>query len=200
VPDLPSSKRRERLPQAERREQILQAARQVFLESGFTGARTKEIADRAGITEAFLFRRFSSKEEMYQAAVEQPVAEAFDGLAADIKAIGDECGEDRALFIRRVSELCLEFFAVWSSVCAVALFSELGMGRVFYQNDVTPRLRRIRKVIADHAGVPGVDKEILRRALFGGPWAIAFDHDLTGRQMDVPAIAAGLTSVFAPEA
>jgi AcrR family transcriptional regulator len=197
--DDPSSSRRERLPQAERREQILVAARQVFLESGFTGARTKEIAERAGITEAFLFRRFSSKEEMYRAAVLDPVVGAFDALAADIKAIGDDSGDDRTLFIRRVTELCLTFFAEWGSLDAVALFSELNMGRVFYQTDLAPRLRRIRKEIADHAGVPGVDKEILRRALFGAPWAIAFDHDLTGRTMNAELIAAGLTGVFAAE-
>jgi AcrR family transcriptional regulator len=197
---MPSpAKRRERLPQAERREQILLAARQVFLESGFTGARTREIAERAGITEAFLFRRFTSKEEMYQAAVEQPVAEAFDGLAADIKRLGVECGHDRPLFVQGVTERCLEFFAVWGSLNAVALFSELGMGRVFYQKVLTPRLKRIRKEIADHAGVPGVDKEVLRRAMFGAPWAIAFDHDLTGRRMDAAAIAAGLTGVFAAQ-
>jgi AcrR family transcriptional regulator len=197
---MPSSaKRRERLPQAERREQILLAAREVFLESGFTGARTKEIADRAGITEAFLFRRFASKEEMYQAAVEQPIAEAFDGLASDIEAIGNECGDDRPLFIRRVTELCLEFFAEWGSLDAVALFSELNMGRLFYQSVLAPKLKRIRKVIADHAGVPGVDKEILRRAMFGAPWAIAFDHDLTGRRLDAVNVAAGLTGVFAPD-
>jgi AcrR family transcriptional regulator len=194
---MPSSAKRERLPQAERREQVLLAARQVFLESGFTGARTREIADRAGITEAFLFRRFTSKEEMYQAAVEQPVAEAFDGLADRIRQLGVECGDDRPRFVQRVTELCLEFFAEWGSLNAVALFSELGMGRVFYQKVLTPRLKRIRKEIADHAGVPGVDKEVLRRAMFGAPWAIAFDHDLTGRRMDAAAIAAGLTTVFA---
>src|SRR5258705_10759314 len=109
---MPSStKRKERLPQAERREQIILAARQVFLESGFTGARPKEIAERAGITEAFLFRRFSSKEEMYRAAVLDPIVDAFDTLAADIKAIGDDSGDNRPLFIRRVTELCLTFFA-----------------------------------------------------------------------------------------
>ncbi len=196
---MPASAKRERLPQAERREQILLAARQVFLESGFTGARTREIADRAGITEAFLFRRFTSKEEMYQAAVEGPVAEAFDGLADQIRQLGIECGDDRPRFVQRVTELCLEFFAVWGSLNAVALFSELSMGRVFYQKVLTPRLKRIRKEIADHAGVPGVDKEVLRRAMFGAPWAIAFDHDLTGRRMDAAAIAAGLTTVFAAQ-
>src|SRR5258708_13282447 len=123
---MPSStKRKERLPQAERREQIILAARQVFLESGFTVASTREIAERAGITEAFLFRRFTSKEEMYQAAVEQPVAEAFDGLAADIKRIGVECGDDRSLFIQRVTELSLEFFAAWGSLHPLVLFSAL---------------------------------------------------------------------------
>ncbi|MGJ5674006.1 MAG: TetR/AcrR family transcriptional regulator [Nostochopsis sp.] len=49
-------------------EQILEAARAVFLEDGFS-ASTLEIARRAGISEASIFKRFSTKENLFFAAV-----------------------------------------------------------------------------------------------------------------------------------
>lgn len=48
--------------------QILEAARQVFLAEGF-GASTIEIARRAGVSEGSIFKRFSTKEELFFAAM-----------------------------------------------------------------------------------------------------------------------------------
>lgn len=52
-------------------QQILEAAREVFLEKGFGGS-TLEIAQRAGISEASIFKRFSTKEELFFAAMGIP--------------------------------------------------------------------------------------------------------------------------------
>ncbi|MDV6375595.1 TetR/AcrR family transcriptional regulator [Deinococcus arenicola] len=49
-------------------EQIVEAAREVFLEQGFA-ATTAEIARRAGISEGTLFKRYASKEDLFEAAV-----------------------------------------------------------------------------------------------------------------------------------
>ncbi|MEH2320002.1 TetR/AcrR family transcriptional regulator [Nostoc sp.] len=52
-------------------QQILEAARQVFLQQGF-GASTLEIAQQAGISEASIFKRFTTKEELFFAAMGIP--------------------------------------------------------------------------------------------------------------------------------
>ncbi|MEM8808101.1 MAG: TetR/AcrR family transcriptional regulator [Cyanobacteria bacterium P01_D01_bin.44] len=49
-------------------EQILEAAQAVFLEKGFS-ASTLEIAERAGISEGSIFKRFSTKENLFFAAM-----------------------------------------------------------------------------------------------------------------------------------
>lgn len=49
-------------------EQILEAAREIFLIEGF-GASTVEIARRAGVSEGSIFKRFSTKEELFFAAM-----------------------------------------------------------------------------------------------------------------------------------
>jgi AcrR family transcriptional regulator len=49
-------------------EKILDVARQVFLEQGF-GASTLEIAERANISEASIFKRFGTKQALFVAAM-----------------------------------------------------------------------------------------------------------------------------------
>jgi AcrR family transcriptional regulator len=49
-------------------EAILAAARQVFLEQG-EGGSTLEIAEKAGISEASIFKRFSTKQALFLAAI-----------------------------------------------------------------------------------------------------------------------------------
>jgi AcrR family transcriptional regulator len=49
-------------------EEILAAAREIFLAQGF-GASTLEIAERAGISEASIFKRFTTKQALFLAAI-----------------------------------------------------------------------------------------------------------------------------------
>lgn len=50
-------------------EQILEAAREIFLAEGF-GAPTARIAQRAGVSEGSIFKRFATKEALFYAALE----------------------------------------------------------------------------------------------------------------------------------
>ena len=60
-----------RMSGAERRRQILETAIIVFSEKGFSGATTKEIAQRAKINESLIFRHFSGKDALYDAILEE---------------------------------------------------------------------------------------------------------------------------------
>jgi TetR/AcrR family transcriptional regulator len=64
------------------RERVLSAALDLFSELSFEGATTREIAARAGVTQPLLNYHFSSKEELWQAAVEGLFAELTEVLAA----------------------------------------------------------------------------------------------------------------------
>ncbi len=64
------------------RERILAAALQVFAERGFDGARTREIAERAGANLGLIKYYFEGKERLWKAAVTR----AFDELRADFVA------------------------------------------------------------------------------------------------------------------
>jgi AcrR family transcriptional regulator len=57
-----------------RDETIIEAARDVFLERGFR-ATTAEVAERAGVSEGSIFKRFRSKVELFEAAMGSPEEE-----------------------------------------------------------------------------------------------------------------------------
>jgi AcrR family transcriptional regulator len=59
----------------ERREQILQVAIRLFSQNGFRGTTTKKIAEEAGVSEAMVFRHFTTKSELYHALLDHKACE-----------------------------------------------------------------------------------------------------------------------------
>jgi TetR/AcrR family transcriptional regulator len=77
------------------RDRILDVALDLFSELSFDGATTREIASRAGVTQPLLNYHFSSKDELWRAAVER----LFEALSSSM-------GE-RAQGLRGVDELTM---------------------------------------------------------------------------------------------
>jgi AcrR family transcriptional regulator len=67
---------------AERREVLIEAAVAAFAEHGFHGTPTTEIAKAAGISQAYLFRLFPTKSELYVAAVDRCYRRLGDAMRA----------------------------------------------------------------------------------------------------------------------
>jgi len=59
-----------RVASADRREQIIGVALELFAKNGYRGTTTREIAERADVNEAILFRHFPRKEDLYWAVVD----------------------------------------------------------------------------------------------------------------------------------
>lgn len=77
----------------ERRESILEAAERVFAARGLHGTPTMEIAKAAGISQAYLFRLFPTKNELFIALVQRcndRIHQTFVDAAAAAKAAGEE--------------------------------------------------------------------------------------------------------------
>jgi AcrR family transcriptional regulator len=76
----------------ERREEILAAAERVFAARGLHGTPTMEIAKAAGISQAYLFRLFATKAELFTALVErcnERIHRTFADAAAAARAAGE---------------------------------------------------------------------------------------------------------------
>jgi AcrR family transcriptional regulator len=76
----------------ERREEILQAAERVFAARGLHGTPTMEIAKAAGISQAYLFRLFPTKAELFSALV-QRCNDRIERTFTDAAATAREAGE-----------------------------------------------------------------------------------------------------------
>jgi AcrR family transcriptional regulator len=77
----------------ERRETILAAAERVFAARGLHGTPTLEIAKAAGISQAYLFRLFPTKAELFTALTARcndRIYDTFVQAAAEAKASGDD--------------------------------------------------------------------------------------------------------------
>jgi TetR/AcrR family transcriptional regulator len=134
----------------DRRAQLIEAALDVFSRQGFRGATTREIAARAGVSEAVIFRHFPSKETLYMAVLDSRLDSPEQRRRrAELDALMER--EDDEGIVR----------AILRNVCArytgdprferVALFAALegresALRHLIERGD--PYLRRIRKYIA----------------------------------------------------
>ncbi len=78
-----------------RKAEIIASAASLFAEKGFNGTKTREIAARAGVSEALIFKYFPSKEDLYVAilAEESPVPR----LLSQLRALAEK-GNDEEVF------------------------------------------------------------------------------------------------------
>src|SRR5687767_2123469 len=77
----------------ERRVSLLEAAIPVFAEHGYHAASTMAIATRAGISQAYVFRLFATKPELFVAAynvASERMANTFREAAAEARRRGEE--------------------------------------------------------------------------------------------------------------
>ena len=63
-----------RVPAEGRRQQILDVATDLFARQGFNGTTTRQIAQRAAVNEAIIFRHFPTKEDLYWAVIEHQIS------------------------------------------------------------------------------------------------------------------------------
>ena len=187
--------KRTRLAPAERRAQIVAAARDVFVESGFAAARAKDVAERAGITEAFLYRCFRSKEELFQLAVEEPLLTFAERLRREEH---DAAGTTDVL--ARLNELLLGSVVEIAPLVAAAVFADATRGRDIYRTMIVPGLRSaIRTALEELPDRPSgrLDSDLLADAILGVHFAVALEGLLDDEPMDVPRVARQLTKLLA---
>lgn len=76
------SARRKRVPASERRDALIEAAMHEFASGGLHGTPVERIAKRVGVAQPYVFSLFSSKQELFLAAVERGFTRVGEGFAA----------------------------------------------------------------------------------------------------------------------
>jgi AcrR family transcriptional regulator len=104
----------------ERRAQIALTAADLFAKKGFNGVTTKEIAEKAKVNEALIFRHFPNKDALYSEIINQKVKikpEMFNVEAA-------RAGDDRGVF-SAVANFIVKEMEADSTFLRLMLFSAL---------------------------------------------------------------------------
>jgi TetR/AcrR family transcriptional regulator len=193
----PQGEPRKRLSAATRRAMIVEAAREVFQESGLNGARLRDIAERVGITEAYLYRHFPSKVDLYEAAVHEPVVEAVEAFTGRLDELYRSAPMTAVELVRRLQECMLQFMVEAVPYLGVALFAE--GGDTFYTANIYPRVHEpvlaLVQCIDGWPG-PGIDPALVVDSMWGLNYGIALDALLRGAPVDVRRTAERVTRLY----
>ena len=111
-----------RVAARDRRLQIMEAAKELFARQGLEGTTTREIAERARVNEAIIFRHFPSKEDLYWAIIDRE-SELAGWQPALRRQLSSAAG-DREIFTS-IAEDILTRRAKDSSLSRLLLFSAL---------------------------------------------------------------------------
>lgn len=180
-------------PRSEQAHQaILDATRDLLIAVGYDQLRLEHVATRAGVGKATIYRRWSSKEELAQALLEE--------LASPLLEVPDT-GDTQSELLRVVTNAIARLEAMAFGPVVRALLSQIAMnpllGDPFREQVVRPRREQVNRVI--QRGIcrgdlradanDGVATELLLgpvyfRLVFGGTLNEAFAVQIVDRVLD----------------
>lgn len=169
-----STKRR--LTADERRQQIVRSARKVFVAQGLGGARTRDIAAEAGVNEALLYRHFASKEELFEAAVVEPLQAAVAHLVQDSGVPPADSESSREEMVERTRAFVLDLIGVMQDVgplLGIMMFGGDEPAAGYYKQHLSPLLKQIGDVVRMNLGWwdhRDFDPDQVVHTLFGAIW------------------------------
>lgn len=161
--------KKKRMTGDERRRKIIQAAMDVFSRSGFSGATTRKIAEKAGISEAMIYSHFKDKEDLYSAIIDQKMQES-EPLYYPLDAMRKK--DDERVFQTIVSNF-IQRYSDDTTFLRLLLFSALE-GHELAGMFVAGPVRRFFEFLAqyvreriDDGALKPVNPEIASRCLVG---------------------------------
>ncbi|MGH2674155.1 MAG: TetR/AcrR family transcriptional regulator [Actinomycetota bacterium] len=163
IPAAPRPPGRPRSPEADRA--ILDAAIDLFVQEGFEGMSIEGVAARAGVGKTTIYRRWSSKEDLIVAAIDEVIFEVEPLDTGSLR--------------RDLVDLITQLQMVMSSSRAGEVFPRMvphvaagtPLGRAYLSRVIGPRFELLRSVLAraaERGEVPGdLDAELVRGLLVG---------------------------------
>jgi AcrR family transcriptional regulator len=88
----------------DRRQALIEAALDLFARQGYNGTTTRQIAERAGVNEAIIYRHFPRKEDLYWAVLE---AQCRPGRSAEIAELFASSDDDLYVFSKLAEDMLL---------------------------------------------------------------------------------------------
>lgn len=149
-----------RMKKEDRKIQILDAALSVFIDKGYSGATTAEIAKAADISEVTLFRYFTSKQEIFLQGIE-PIL--LDTLNESMNASSGLDGATKLehILMERISLISRNYRIIRLILNEAQLLTELGV------DNFMNRIIQLLEGMLNQMGLKLKDKEFTLRLLMG---------------------------------
>jgi AcrR family transcriptional regulator len=145
---------RQLLPRHERRAAILLAAGNAFARKGFSATSMDDVAAAAGITKLIVYRHFDSKEELYEAVLEQVSTRLAEEFVAGISRDPSGRGVGVRTFLTVAREDPDGFVLLWRHATREPQFAEhalrfreqaVTLARTLLARNQVPGDRRVRR-------------------------------------------------------
>ncbi|GAA3007004.1 TetR/AcrR family transcriptional regulator [Streptosporangium longisporum] len=87
-----------------RRKAIIQAATEVFLQHGYLGATTDEVAARASVSKQTLYKHFADKRQLFAETIMDTTTDVADGLSGIAATLRDTPPQDVRRALRNLAD------------------------------------------------------------------------------------------------
>ena len=151
---------RTRMSREDRRNQILNSALDVFVEKGYNGTTTQDIAKSSNVSEVTLFRYFSSKQEIYMEAIEPIIITTLEDSIDSTKDLNPK-EKLRNIIIERIKLISKYHKVVRLILMENQVNPELG------DLNYIKRISDLLKNSIDKMGVKFTNNEFTLRVLMG---------------------------------
>ncbi len=144
TPDAAGEPVRKRLPAPQRRATIIKAARAVFIARGDVGSATiRDIAKKARINEAVIYQHFASKEELFEAAIVEPLEEAVRLIRRFTRERPPVTEEEWRTRVRQYNLHMAAAMKEIGPLLGLVLFGDQRLARRFYRRCLLPEIARM---------------------------------------------------------
>lgn len=197
------AKKPKRLTGDARRTSIIQAARVVFTAQGYSGARVKAIADEANTHEAIIYKHFSSKQELFEAAIVDPIDYYIHNhehisptLATEVTA------DDRRRLLKAAAIRYLKELYPILPLLSAALSRSENENSDFYSRRISPLIaywaQWNRSSFPPGTRGAQMDSEFLIKIAVGGGIFLIFDAIFVGNSPDFETLGANIADWILP--
>jgi AcrR family transcriptional regulator len=196
----PSRTERRRLHPEARRAEIVEAARAVFFRLGYAATSFRAVASAANVSESLLYRYFSSKDELFEVAIRQPLEALLREVQDASSAVARGTTGERPELLEQFHQRMLTAIARLTPYVGIALFAGDGDSGRFYLERMRPLLVSATNVLRESlggSGAPTVEETVAITALFGMYFGVDIDAVLRGRQLDVAEMSGQLARLLA---
>lgn len=150
-----------RMSREDRKKQIQQSALKVFIEKGYNGGTTQEIAKTANISEVTLFRYFSSKREIFMQSIEPIILKTLEeSITASKKLSPTE--QFRYVLTERIKLISENHEVIRLILMESQISEELGIV------DCKAKIKELISNMILEMGIEVGNKDLYLRLLMGG--------------------------------